>query len=94
MDVIRFRPADGLFPLYRSLSPGETSMLRALLGEDFVFPLIDGEPMDELLFDVLAPAGMSAHFYFSRPAGARLLGTFELRDGRTGPVESGGGRTH
>ncbi len=84
MDVIRFRPADGLFPLYRTLAPGETRMLLALLGDDFVFPLVEGEPMDDLLFDVLAPAGMSAQFYFSCPEGAHLLGTFELRDGRAG----------
>ena len=98
MDVIRFFPAEGLFPLYRTLSPGESHMLRALLGEDFLFPLVDGEPMDELLFDVLAPAGMSAQFYFSCPDGARVLGTFELRDGRAGaPTGAGPGpraRTH
>jgi len=82
MDVIRFFPAEGLFPLYRTLSPGESHMLRALLGEDFLYPLEDGEPMDELLFDVLAAAGMSAEYFFSCPEGAYLLGTFELRDGR------------
>jgi len=90
MDVIRFFPAEGLFPLYRTLSSEESRMFRALLGEDFCFPLVDGEPMDELLFDVLAPAGMSAQFYFSQPEGAHLLGTFELRDGR-GQTSQGGG---
>lgn len=83
MDVVRFFPTEGLFPLYRTLSPGEGHILRALLGEDFLYPLVDGEPMDELLFDVLAPAGMSAQYFFSCPEGAHLLGTFELRDGRT-----------
>jgi len=82
VDVIRFLPAEGLFPLYRTLSPDESCMLRALLGDDFLFSLRDGEPMDELLFDVLAPAGMSAQFFFSCPEGAHLLGTFELRDDR------------
>jgi len=90
MDVIRFFPAEGLFPLYRTLSQGESRVLRALLGEDFLFPLVDGDPMDELLFDVLAPAGMSAQFFFSRPEGAHLLGTFELRDGRAQAPEGDG----
>lgn len=98
MDVIRFFPAEGLFPLYRTLSSGESHMLRALLGEDFLYPLVDGEPMDELLFDVLAPAGMSAQYFFSCPAGAYLLGTFELRDGCVlGSEDSGAdgrARTH
>ena len=85
MDVIRFFPAEGLFPLYRTLSPEESHMLRALLGDEFLFPLVEGEPMDELLFDVLAPSGMTAQFYFSCPEGAHLLGTFELRDGSAGP---------
>ncbi|MBE0616866.1 MAG: hypothetical protein IH608_02910 [Proteobacteria bacterium] len=81
MDIIEFQVADGLFPLYRVVTPGESQMLRALLGEDFRFPLEDGEPLDDLLFDVLAAGGMRSGILFSPPPEARLLGTFELRDG-------------
>jgi hypothetical protein len=93
VEVIRFTPAEGLFPLYRTLSSRESQVLRALLGQDFLYPLVDGEPMDELLFDVLAPVNMSAHFFFACPAGAHLLGTFELRDGRARVSEGGGHRS-
>ncbi len=89
MDMVEFTVADGLFPMYRALTPSESQMLRALLGEDFRFPLEDGEPLDELLFDVLAAGGMRAGLLFSLPPDARVLGTFELRDGtaRAAPRE-------
>jgi len=90
MDIIEFTIADGLFPLYRALTPSESQLLRALLGEDFRFPLQDGEPLDELLFDVLAGGGMRTGVLFSLPPDARLLGTFELRDGAASPAAAGG----
>ncbi len=82
MELVCFEIGSERFPVYRTLSPEEGQILRALLGTGFQFPLTDGDPLDALLFEVLATVGMRADFYFTPPVGSSLLGTFELRDER------------
>ena len=80
MELVRFLIGNEHFPVYRTVTKSESQMLRALLGAGFHFELEEGEPMDELLFDVLSGVAMRANFYFAPPPRAALLGTFELRD--------------
>ena len=68
------------FPVYREIGRREEELLMAMLGRNFHFVLDAGEPMDELLFDVLATVGASAEFFFSPPENAAVFGTFELKD--------------
>ncbi len=80
MELVCFLVGDGQLPIYRTLALNESQILRALLGSGFEFELREGEPMDELLFQVLAGSGMGATFFFSPPEGASVLGTFEVLD--------------
>ena len=80
MEMIEFAVANGLFPLYLGVTPGEGKLLRRLLGEGFRHPLQAGEPLDELFFDIFSSADMHPGVFFAAPAGVCLLGTFELRD--------------
>ncbi len=80
MELVRFLVGEEQLPIYRTVDDNESQILRALLGSGFQFELRDGEPMDELLFDVLARLGMGADFFFSPPSGASILGTFEVMD--------------
>jgi len=80
MEILEFLIGEEQLPIYRTVDGSESQILRALLGAGFCFELRDGEPIDELLFDVLAGVGMRADFFFSPPEGASILGTFELVD--------------
>jgi hypothetical protein len=80
MEVLEFLLGDEQFAVYRTVTPGESEVFRALLGSDFRFPLEEGEPLDDLVFDVLAVVAMRSDFYFTPPPHADVLGTFELRD--------------
>lgn len=80
MEILEFLLGDEHFPVYRTVTDRESEMLRALLGEAFHFELAEGEPLDDLLFDVLAGVTMRADFFFAPPPESSLVGTFELRD--------------
>jgi hypothetical protein len=80
MEILEFLIGEEQLPIYRTVHDSESEILRALLGAGFCFELRDGEPIDELLFDVLAGVGMRADFFFSPPEGASILGTFEVVD--------------
>lgn len=80
MEILEFLLGEEHFPVYRTLTCKESEMLRALLGEAFHFELEEGEPLDELLFDVLSGVTMRADFFFVPPPESSLVGTFELRD--------------
>ncbi|MHB8763670.1 MAG: hypothetical protein ACYDA8_04925 [Deferrisomatales bacterium] len=80
MDIVRFAIGEECFPIYRTLTRRESRMLRALLGDGFVFPLTDGDPLDKLLFDVLTGVGQRSDFFFALPPEGHLLGTFALPD--------------
>ncbi len=80
MECVKFLLGASQLPFYRTVSEGESQMFRALLGRGFHFELEEGEPLDELLFDVLSGVAMRAEFYLEPPADAALLGTFELHD--------------
>jgi hypothetical protein len=80
MQLVEFLIGEECFPIYREITPGEEQMLAALLGRHFHFVLEEGEPMDQLLFDVLTGVGASSDFFFSPPKDAAVLGTFQLRD--------------
>lgn len=80
MQLVEFLIGDECLPVYRAVSPGEEQMLAALLGRPFHFVLEEGEPMDQLLFDVLNGVGASSEFFFAPPTDATVLGTFELKD--------------
>jgi hypothetical protein len=101
MEILEFLIGDEQLPVYRTVTPSEAQLLRALLGAEFHFELEEGEPLDELLFDVLAAVAMRADFYSVPPAEASVLGTFELRDGiasapikRRAPASPPRGRSH
>jgi hypothetical protein len=80
MQLVEFLIGDENFPVYRTVADREVEILKALLGRDFHFELVDGEPMDELLFDVLTPIAVEADFFFVPPPEATVVGTFELKD--------------
>lgn len=80
MRLVEFLLGSEQFPVYREISGKEAQLLAALLGRDFHFVLEEGEPMDELLFDVLNRLGGSSSFFFTPPTDAAVFGTFELRD--------------
>lgn len=80
MELLRFDLGEEGFPVFRTLSERDSRMLRALLGAGFEFELVDGEPMDAFLFEVLCRVATEADFLFAAPAGASVLGTFRLRD--------------
>ncbi len=83
MKLVRFLLGSEELPVYRTVTDQEDEVLKALLGGGFRFELVDGEPVDELLFDVLARISIVPDFYFAPPDGARVVGTFSLRDGAT-----------
>lgn len=88
MEILEFLIGDERLPVYRTVTAHESEMLRALLGQEFHFELEDGEPLDELLFEVLSTLAMRADFFLSLPPDASVLGTFSLRDAslpRPGP---------
>lgn len=80
MKMLEFLLGEEQLPIYRTVTPQESEVLRALLGADFRFPLVDGEPLDDLVFSVLAAMAMRSDVYFTPPLQADVLGTFELRD--------------
>lgn len=80
MEVLEFLLGPEQLPVYRSVTPNESRVLRALLGSAFRFPLEEGEPLDDFVFEVLSALAVRSDFFFSLPLDADLLGTFELRD--------------
>lgn len=101
MEIVEFLIGDEKFPLYRSVTPPEAELLRALLGADFHFALEEGEPLDELVFDALSTLAMRADLFFTPPPASSVLGTFELHDvirppasRSSAPRLAGGPRTH
>ena len=80
MQLLQFLIGEESFPVYRTVEDREVRILRALLGADFCFELADGEPMDDLLFQVLSPIAVTADFFFVPPPDSTIVGTFELRD--------------
>ena len=80
MRLVEILIGEERFPVYREISEREEELLRAMLGRNFHFVLEDGEPMDELLFDVFTKFGASSDFFFTPPDDAAVSGTFELRD--------------
>ncbi len=80
MTIVEFLLGADELPVYRAVEDPEIRVLEALLGRDFRFELVDGEPVDALLFDVLARVSIRPDFYFTPPPDAVLLGTFQLRD--------------
>lgn len=95
MQLVEFLIGKEQFPVYRQISGGEEQLLAALLGRDFHFVLEEGEPMDELLFDVLNRVGASSTFFFTPPTDAAVFGTFELRDAVVpGPPQPRSRRRH
>lgn len=91
MEILEFLLGAEQLPVYRTVTTREAEMLRALLGVPFHFELEEGEPLDELLFDVLSTVAMRADFYLSPPADASVLGTFTLRDARIPAPSAGSG---
>ena len=101
MEIVEFLIGEAKVPLYRSVTPPEAELLRALLGAEFHFALEEGEPLDELLFDALSALAMRADLFFTPPPESCVLGTFELHDvvrppvsRRGAPEVAGGPRTH
>ena len=82
MQLVEFLIGEERFPVYQSVADSEVQVLRALLGTNFRFELVDGEPMDELLFEVLTPIAVRANFFFVPPPESNVVGTFEMRDVR------------
>jgi hypothetical protein len=80
MEILEFLLGSEQLPVYRTVTPKESEVLRGLLGNDFHFPLEEGEPLDDLVFDVLAALAMRSDIFFALPPEADVLGTFELRD--------------
>lgn len=91
MRLVEFLIGDEQFPVYREISEREEQLLTAVLGRDFHFVLEEGEPMDELLFDVLTRVGASASLFFAPPGNASVFGTFEMKDTEV-PAPPAGGR--
>ena len=80
MHLVEFLIGDEQFPIYREITVREEQVLAAVLGRDFHFVLEEGEPMDQLLFDVLTRVGASSNFFFTPPHDAAVFGTFEMKD--------------
>ncbi|MDF1552389.1 MAG: hypothetical protein P1P84_04970 [Deferrisomatales bacterium] len=92
MQLVEFLIGSEQFPIYREITDREEQLLAAVLGRDFHFVLEDGEPMDELLFDVLTRVGASSSFFFTPPSDAAVFGTFEMKDVEV-PAPSAGVRS-
>ena len=80
MQLVEFLLGNEQFPIYRELTDREEQLLVAALGRDFHFVLEEGEPLDDLLFDVLTRVGASSDFFFTPPNDAAVFGTFEMKD--------------
>ena len=91
MKLVEFLIGDEQFPVYREITDREEQLLAAVLGRDFHFVLEEGEPMDELLFDVLTRVGASSNFFFTPPNDAAVFGTFEMKDAEV-PAPPAGNR--
>jgi len=92
MDVICFRIGREGFPVYRSATPEQARRLRILLGEGFHLRLPQGTRVGPLLFDVVSGVCRDGEILLSVPAGARVLGEFELGAGPASEAENAGAR--
>lgn len=91
MQLVEFLIGDEQFPIYREITDREEQLLAAVLGRDFHFILEEGEPMEQLLFDVLTRVGASSNFFFTPPTDAAVFGTFEMKDAEV-PTPTAGNR--
>ncbi|GAB4263881.1 MAG: hypothetical protein Kow0092_15160 [Deferrisomatales bacterium] len=83
MDVIRLEVGEReRIPLYLTVTPAQAGRLLGLLPLGFRVPLPGGLPVGPHPLGVAAEVCRQGAVFFHPPPGARVLGTFELADGR------------